>query len=109
MLNPFRAFNAKADIDLALMEQGTIIHGTSGAVTETEEFVLGVTGAGGYPWDLHASFGVHSPTDDTVYGGGDLRLGEHVTVSGLGDFYLIEFQDTGGRQSIKLLYIPEST
>ncbi len=90
MMNPFRSFNAKADIAPSLLERGMIIHGTSGAVTDTEEFTLSVFGAGGYPWSLSAYFVVNSTSDDSIAGGGDLSLGEHLTVTGLGDFYLIE-------------------
>ncbi len=106
MLNPLRPVNAKAEIAPELMERGTVHTATVGTVHYSDEFFMSVTGVGILPWDLGAEIGIHSLTDDTVHGGGSMKLGDSVTVPTLGDFILIELVHEYGHQAIRVLFIP---
>ncbi len=107
MSNPFRAVNAGAEIDPALMDKGIVIICTDNAPHDEDEFFIIASGTGGYPWDLGTNLSVHSLVDDSVHSGGWVSLGESLTVPGLGDFYLVELVEWHGSQRARVLFVPE--
>ncbi len=107
MMNPFRAVNAKVEIDAALLESGVVYTVTPVTIHEQDGVTIVVSSSAQVPWDLKARIRAFSNDDRDIGSVGWVRLGESLNVPGLGDFYLIELFSRSGEQMVRILFIPE--
>ncbi|MDR2973499.1 MAG: hypothetical protein LBV00_02120 [Propionibacteriaceae bacterium] len=106
LLNPLRPITRTADLDPALLAQGTTrTMSTNGQYLDGDIIIHAGRGEKWF-WNSSAIVSVHSEVKNVGFQE-EVPLGGSLTCDGLGTVYLVGFSNDNGNQDVTILWIPE--